>query len=163
MKTTLNMNAPLDTLDRTELKAELAVQTQESYQQLARGVKYLRFGPIATTIASNAFSLDGSGAPGGSLGPREGFMWSVRRLVITGLGTGTSPDVVNIYRGNPAGIPVWQLNGNSFGTTFGKGELVLLGGEVLSFANSGTIAATGQVTFSGDLVEVPAEEFFKIV
>ena len=164
MKTKLELGAQLDTLNRGELRDELATQSQEIYRQFARGVKYLRFGPYATTIASAAFSFDGSSAgQNAQLGPREGFVWSVRRLVVTGLGTGTTPDVVNIYRGNPSGIPVWQLNGNSFGTTFGKGELLLMPGEVLSFANSGSVTATGQVTFSGDVLECAAEEIFKIV
>lgn len=164
MKTRLELGANLETLTKGEIKDELACQTQEIYRQFARGVKYLRFGPYAQTIASNAFSFDGSSAgQNSSLGPREGFIWSVRRILVTGLATGVTPDVVNIYRGNPSGVPVWQLNGNSFGTTFGKGELLLLPGEVLSFANSGSVTATGQVTFSGDILECAAEEIFKIV
>lgn len=161
MKTVLELGASLDTLTRDELSEELARQTQDAYRQLARGVKYMRFGPVATTIASSAFSLDGTGHP--QLGPREGFVWSIRRLLITGLTSSATPDVVNIYRNGPTGIPVWQLNGNSFGVTFGKCEFLLLPGEALSIANSGTIAATGQVTISGDLVEAAAEEIFKLV
>lgn len=161
MKTDLALGATIDTLDKGELRQELATQTQEAYAQLARGVKYLRFGPVATTVANSAFTFDGSQA--GNLGPREGFVWTIRRLLVTGLGTGTTPDVINFYRGPASGIPLWQLNGNSFGATFGKCELLLLPGEYLSFASSGTIAATGQITVSGDLVEAAAEEIFKLI
>lgn len=164
MRSTLELGAQLDTLDRGELRSELAAHAQERYQQFARGIKYLRFGPFTTPIASNAFSLDGTGAgQNRSIGPREGFIWSVRRITVTGLTTGTTPDVANLFRGNPSGIPVWQFNGNNFAYTFGKTELLLLAGEVLSLANQGNITATGNVTISGDLLEVPAEEIFKLL
>lgn len=160
MKTKLELGASLDTLNRGELKDELANQTQEIYRQFARGCKYLRFGPVPTTITSSAFSFDGSQSSGN--GPREGFVWSIRRLMVTGLTSGPTPDTINFYRGTPGGIPLWQLNGNNFGETFGKMELLLLGGEVLSWNSVGTIAATGQITVSGDILEVAAEEIFKL-
>lgn len=164
MKTQLQIGSTIDTMDRSEFRAEIREWSQENERNKARSVKYLRFGPFATSVASNAFSFNGSSAGQNSrLGPREGFLWTIRRLVVTGLATGTTPDIVNVYRGEPAGIPVWQLNGNSFGTTFGKGELLLLGGEFLSFANSGNITSTSQITFSGDVLEVASEEFYKIV
>lgn len=164
MKTTLELGAQLDTLNAAELQQALDMQTQNWFRQYARGVKYMRFGPFTATIASSAFSFDGSGAgQNAATGPREGFVWTIRRLLATGLGTGATPDVINFYRNQATGIPVWQLNGNSFGVTFGKGEMVLLPGETLSFANSGTVTATGTVTVSGDVFEVPGEEIYKLV
>jgi hypothetical protein len=160
VRTELQIGAQLETLTRGELSSELAAQTQEIYRQQARGCKYMRLAPAQATIASNAFSLDGTQTSG--LGPREGFVWTIRRLAVAGLTAGTTPDVVNIYRNSPTGLPVWQLNGNNWGTTFGKCELLLLGGETLSIASLGTIAATGKVTLTGDLLEVPAEEIFKL-
>lgn len=161
MKTTFDIGAPFETLTQGELRDELTRVEQERIRQYARGIKYMRFGPVAVTIASNAFSIDGTSLP--DMGPRDGFIWSIRRILVTGLATGATPDVVNLYRNKPSGIPVWQLNGNTFGTTFGKTELLLLGGETLSIANSGSITATGQVTLSGDALEVPAEEIVKLL
>lgn len=164
MLTTLQLGAPLETLTSSELEDILARQAQAWYRQYALGIKYLRFGPFSAAIASSAFTFDGSGAgQNAQLGPRPGFIWSIRRLLVTGLGTGASPDVINFYRNEPSGTPVWQLNGNSFGVTFGKCEMLLLDGETLSFANSGTITATGNVTVSGDVLEVAAEEIYKLV
>lgn len=160
MKTVLELGAPLETLTGDELKDALDVQTQNYFRQYARGMKYLRMSPAQATIAAGAFSFDGSSATG--YGPREGFVWTIRRLVVTGLATGTTPDVINFYRGTPGvGSPLWQLNGNSFGSTFGKCEMLLLGGEVLSFANSGATTATGKVTVTADVLEVAAEELYK--
>lgn len=164
MKTILELGAQLDTLDAKELENALARQSQEWFRQHARGIKYLRFGPYAATIAANAFSFDGSGAAqNAATGPRDGFVWSIRRLLVTGLGTGATPDVINFYRNRTTGTPIWQLNGNSFGQTFGKCEMLLLSGETLSFANSGSVTATGTVTVSGDVIEVAAEEIYKLV
>lgn len=159
MLTKFDIGAPIDTLTRGELSDELANHAQEWFRQLARGVKYLRFGPVAATIANSAFTLTGSTT---GLGPREGFVWSIRRVTVWGLTTGVTPDVANLYRNQSSGVPVWQFNGNNFAYTFGKCELLLLPGEHLSLANSGTIAATGSISLSGDLLEAPAEEIFKL-
>lgn len=160
MQTRFEIGAPLETLTKTELDSSLAGAAQNEFRQFARSVKYLRFGPVSTTIASSAFSLDGSTT---ALGPREGFVWSIRRITVTGLTTGATPDVANLYRNQPRGTPVWQFNGNNFIYTFGKTELLLEPGETLALANLGTIAATGTVTISGDYLEVAAEEIFKLL
>lgn len=160
MKTQLELGATLETLTRDELSQELAAQTQQFFAQYARGMKYMRFGPISATATGGVLSFDGSGVPGA--GPRGGYVWSVRRIAFTGLTTGTTPDLVNLYRSQPTGTPVWQFNGNNWAYTFGKTEMLLMGGETLSFASTGTFAATGQITMSGDLLEVPAEEIFKL-
>lgn len=160
MLTRFEIGAPLETLTKGELDSSLAAAAQNEFRQFARSVKYLRFGPVATAIASSAFSLDGTAA---DIGPREGFVWSLRRITVTGLTTGATPDIANLYRNRAGGIPVWQFNGNNFIYTFGKTELLLLGGETLSLVNVGTIAATGSVTISGDCLEVAAEEIFKLL
>lgn len=160
MKTILQLGAPMETLTQGELHTELAAVSQEIFRQFGRGVKYLRFGPTPATIVSSAFTIDGSAQNG--LGPRTGFCWAVRRITVWGLTSGITPDVANLYRNQTAGIPVWQFNGNNFAYTFGKLEMLLLPGEYLSLVNSGTIAATGQVTISGDVLEVAAEEVSKI-
>lgn len=161
MKTQLELGATLDTLTREELSQELNTVAQTYFQQFGRGIKYLRFGPVAVKISGNAFSLDGTSTSG--LSPREGFSWSILRVTVSGLATGATPDLANLYRNQPGGIPVYQFTGNNFVGLFSKFQLVLLPGETLSLANSGSIAATGSVTISGDVLEVAAEEMSKIV
>lgn len=161
MKTQLELGATLDTLTRDELSQELHSVAQTYFQQFGRGIKYLRFGPVATKIAANAFSLDGTSTIG--LSPREGFAWLVLRITVSGLATGATPDLANLYRNQPGGIPIYQFSGNNFVGLFSKFQNVLLPGETLSLTNSGTIAATGSVTISGDVLEVAAEEMSKVV
>lgn len=161
MRTTLELGGVFDTLTRDELHEELTETAQTYFQQYARGVKYLRMPTASATIASNAFTIDGTSGP--TLGPRTGYIWTFRRLAVTGLGTGTTPDVANLYRNNTSAPPVWQFNGNNFVYTFGKTEMLLLPGETLSLTNLGSVTATGTIYLSGDLIEVAAEELFKLV
>ena len=120
----------------------------------------MRLPVLRGTIASSAVTLGiTKGQP--PVGPESGYVWSLRRLIVTGLTSGASPDVVNLYANDAfAGPPLWQFNGNNFGYTFGFGELVIQSGETLALQNSGTIAATGTVTLSGELDEAPAEKYF---
>jgi len=164
MRQTLDIGAEIDMLDAGELDTVLSQHYQRWLQNAARSVKYSRFGPAGAAVASSAVTFDGSGnGQNTGVGPREGFAWSIKRLAVAGLTSGTSPDVVNLYRNQPSGSPIWQFNGNNFAYTFGKGEMLLLPGETLSFASVGTLAATGKVTISGDFAQVAAEEIFKVL
>lgn len=160
MRTQLELGAQLETLTRGELSEELAAQTQQFFAEYARGQKYMRFGPFGTTVANSAVSFDGSQTQG--TGPRGGYVWSIRRLDFHGLTEATTPDIVNLTRNDPNGRPIWQFNGNNWAYTFGKTEMLLFPGETLSFINVGTIAATGQITMAGDILEVPAEQIYKL-
>lgn len=166
MRTRLELGSELDVLDRQELDDTLSKHAQAWERSLARSVKYLRFGPLGAKVASAAVTFDGSGnGQNGAAGPREGYVWCIRRMAVNGLATGATPDVVNLFRNQTSGTAIWQFNGNNFAYTFGKGEMLLLPGETLSFTNSGTIAAaTGTlITISGDYIEAAAEEAWKIL
>ncbi len=158
MKTILQPGGTIDTLNREELHHELAGVSQEFFRQFGKGVKYLRFGPYATNVSNSSFTIHGSQG----IGPREGFVWSIRRITVWGLTSGVTPDVANLYRSSTSAPPVWQFNGNNFAYTFGKLEMMLLPGETISLLSSGTIAATGQISIGGDVLEIAAEEVSKI-
>ena len=156
-----DLGTTFETLTQDELGQELHRAAQISQQEMARSVKYMRFGPFSTSVASNAFKFDGTTL---GIGPREGFVWTIRRMSIDGLNSGATPDIANIYRNNVGTGPrVWQFNGNNFAYTFGKTELLLLGGETVSLVSAGSIAATGTILWSADYLEVAAEEIFKLL
>jgi len=131
-------------------------------RERARGYKWMRLPTtLSGLIASSAIQL--GVAKGQVCGPEQGYAWTLRRLIVTGLTTGTTPDVVNLFLNDRfSGPPIWQFNGNNFGYTFGRSEMVLMPGDTLSLQNVGTIAATGTVTLSGELEEVPAEMLYKV-
>lgn len=158
MEAILQPGGTIDTLNREELHHELAGISQEFFRQFGKGVKYLRFGPFATNVINSSFIIHGSQG----IGPREGFAWAIRRITVWGLTSGVTPDIANLFRTSMSGPPIWQFNGNNFAYTFGKLEMMLLPGEHISLVNSGTIAATGQISISGDVLEIAAEEISKI-
>jgi hypothetical protein len=143
-------------------RAEIAQIVQDQQREMLRGVKWMRLPVMQGTVASSAIKLgDETGAP---VGPEQGYAWSITRIVVDGLTTGATPDIVNMYRNSATSQPpLWQFNGNNFGYTFGLGQIVLMSGDALKFVNSGTIAATGLIRATGELVEVPAEMMGKLV
>jgi len=148
--------------NREENRADVAAVMDARELVQARGVKWMRLPELTGTASGSALNLDEShGVP--VVGPESGYAWSLRRIVVDGMTTGATPDVLNMYRNSTGGAPLWQFNGNNFGYTFGRLEMVLMSGDTLKFASVGTFAATGRIRVSGELVEVPAEMLWKLV
>jgi hypothetical protein len=152
----IKAGAKLNLLTKDELDHSLKEAEAREVAAL-RGVDDERF-MLVGTVASSALTLGdpSTGSVGGIIaGPREGYVWVIKHLVIEGLtASATGPDVMNVYRNART---IWQLNGNVFCQTFGKGEIVLKPGEVMYFKNSGSLAATGQITAHGTAWSCPAE------
>ena len=149
------------------LRDELAENRRQEQAGQVAGVKYFRLPVLYATPASGTVVLGQSWAgqsyTGQIIGPNSGYAWSIRRLAAGGLGTGTSPDVLNIYRNGTGQPAVWQLNGNNWGYSFGPTELLLLPGENLIGVSVGSLVATGQITLTGDANEVPQAMIGRLV
>ena len=153
-----HLSARFDTLQRS---VDRAAKAQEEAQQFlmeqARGVKAIRL-PVEQAAGANPFSM------GGDVGtlnvsPEQGYVWSLRHLIIEGLtASASAPDVVNIRRSSAQGQLIWQLNGNQFAQTWGRGEVVLFAGETLFYQSVGTFAATGTIKAYGMAEQVPGEK-----
>lgn len=161
----LSAGATIDLLTKGEMDDSLAKAAQAAEYEKLRGIKWMRLPETLTGKgASSKLSLGvDQGQP--ALGPRSGYAWVFKRLVVNGLTSGAggaTPDVVNLYHDGETGVPMWQFNGNNFGYTFGKLEVTLMGGETLALASVGTFAATGQITLGGELIECPAELLAKL-
>lgn len=127
------------------------------YEKL-KGIKVLNLPQLQGTASGGTLKLGYGSVP---VGPKAGYIWSVSRLVVAGLATGTTPDIVNFYvNHDSAAVPLWQLNGNSFGETFGKLQMVLFGGDFLLC--TGTITSTSTITVGGTVIEIPAEMVGKL-
>jgi hypothetical protein len=147
----------IDVPSRAEISAIVSEQLRATY----RGVKWMRLPVMTGTPANSAVSIgDLTNLP---TGPEQGYAWSVRRIVVDGMTSGATPDVINMYRNFATGQPpLWQFNGNNFGYTFGPLEIVLLSGDAIKFVSVGTFAATGTIRVTGEVVEVPAEMLPKL-
>lgn len=151
----LSAGAEIDLLTKDEVDSALRDAEERELVALA-GIKPFRFQMFAS-VASSAVTIGdpSTGNVGGVLtAPEQGFVWVVKHLVVEGLTSGATPDVVNIYR---SGRIIWQLNGNQFAQTWGSGQIILNPGESLYVKSTGTVAATGQITVHGTIWEVPAQ------
>jgi hypothetical protein len=146
------------------------LQAMEAERAREAGIKPIRLAPIIGT-GSASLVMGGDTQPLHS--PQEGMVWAVRELIVEGLATGASPDIINIWRRGskpPAGIPFvsplgqffWQLNGNQFAQTWGYGEKLLWPGEALLYSAGAVFAATGQIVAHGIVENVPGQMVGKL-
>src|SRR5271154_6344338 len=122
-KVKLDVGATVDFLNKDELDGIMGKYHREA-QEIERtklaGLKYMRLPRLFATPASGTVALGEAWDANGTaqlytdqrLGPSSGYVWSIRRLAVSGLGTGTSPDLLSIYRNSKNFDPIWQLNGN---------------------------------------------------
>ena len=162
---TIQGGAKIEIPQRDEIKTDMAAALAEAQQRdAARGWKWMRLPAILTgTPASSALNI--GIATGIVLGPDQGYAWSLRRLVVLGLTTGATPDVVNLQLHGGTAVnqpPLWQFNGNNFGYTFGRLEMVLRPGDRLNLVSVGTITSTSRIVLGGELEEAPAEMLYKL-
>lgn len=160
-KIALKAGAELDVLSQGELEQTLARDLARREIARLRGIKHMRLPLLIGFAAAGKLSL-GVEHGGTSVGPQEGYRWAITRLVVTGLASGASPDVVNFYLNSAAGPVFWTLTGNQYAQTFGKGQLTMYGGDTLAVASSGTFSSASQIIVSGEAWETPAELFGKL-
>jgi hypothetical protein len=160
MKTKLELHAELDILNKNELDTSLTSQFDRYERAKAAGETYVRF-KMTGLVAAAAVTIPAAGA---RYGPADGYCWSLRRITIGGLTGGAAPDFLNMFFGDGTeDVPEWQFNGQNFAYTFGKGQLTMLGGETLVFANAGALTATGIISVRGEGSQVPAEMIYKVI
>jgi hypothetical protein len=151
-KFTLKANAELDLLTQSELDESLRKWHDQETARLS-GLKPVRLALVTGKAASSALTMGGdTGAQ--LVTPESGYVWSIRHLVIEGMTAGTTPDVMNVVRN---GRIVWQLNGNQFAQTWGRGEILLNAGETLQYVSVGTFNSTATIIAHGLATEVPAQ------
>jgi len=151
----LKVGARLDLLNQRELDQSLGKYMARSPYQAVSLVR------MPLLIATGANPLTMGGDSGTVLHtPDQGYGWTVRHLVIEGMTTGATPDVMNILRN---GRIIWQLNGNQFAQTWGRGEIILMPGETLQYQSVGTFNATGRIIIHGASWQVPTELLAELV
>lgn len=172
-----DVGAEFDTLTKDELDG--ALRDRDARQRSAlRGIKPgmnlppLQGFPVAGVLDiggdANTSQVAGSfaGQPAWSghiVGPAQGNAWSIRRLAVSGLTTGATPDIVNLILYGHDRDAQWQFNGNNFAYTFGRGELPVRAGEGLRLVSVGAFAATGLIRLTGSLDQAPAEMFAELI
>lgn len=158
-KVALHAGAEIDILSPGELREELARDFTLREVARLRGIKHLEIPQFLIGKASGSAISLGVDKGNPAVGPLSGFIWSIQALVVTGLQSGATPDIVNIYKNTTTtGGPIfWSFDGNHFGATFGRLQRTMKGGDTLTLVNSGTFNSTSQIILSGEVLEIPAE------
>ncbi len=129
---------------------------RERVMERLRGIKIIRL-PLINVTGANPLLIQGDQF---QQGPDQGYVWSLQLLVIEGLTRGATPDTVQITR---QGRIIWELNGNQYAQTWGKGAQILYNGEFLGYQSVGTFVSTSKIIIHGAAWEVPAEEIGKLL
>jgi len=185
-KVKLDVGATVDFLNKDELDDALTEYQKKAqaveYEKL-RGVKYIRAPRIQGTVYNGTIgnaggTMFGAGTLYATLGgppwgPLQGYSWSVRRIAVGGLcnaNSGTTADVVGIYRNTNTSPLMAQLTANTPVVTFPTLGLVVHGGDSLLLGHVGSLAgANGYGTLVStyiaadfDVIEVPTEMLGKL-
>lgn len=161
-KQKIQAGATLDTVTSKELSDALGAHLRSWVAETTVGGRFTRFSAVGT-VASSAVSIGGAST---DLGPGPGFVWDVRRLRITSSsGTITPADIFGVFINDPgpastvarsddtvASQRMWNWNGN----------VVLYPGDNLLITNIGTLATTGGLTVSGQVLELPLTLAWKL-
>jgi len=143
-------------INKDEMKEVLQTVQKDWFAQVARGGRYPRFS-AAATIASNAFTIDGTERDYERMGPAEGFVWAVQRLAVHGLTTytegtlDTEPVALYLNDTGPSSLIHPALVGYH---DFSQTQLVMYPGDTLVIVGE-DLTATGQVTVTGQAHELP--------
>lgn len=158
MKTQIKAGAELDTLNKDELHAVLRTVTADWFNQVSRGDRYRRFSAQGT-IAAGALTIGGAEQLDNVLGPKEGFVWAVKRVALYGLTTYdtetpavfSEPVRLHINDEGPASLVHPAVQGYQ---GFNTDELVLYPGDTLLAVGAG-LTGTGIITLTGQARELP--------
>lgn len=150
-KAKLSAGAEIETISKSEMHEALHAANKSWFQEIARGDTYRRVSSD-DTIAAGAITIGGADQRE-LIGPKEGFVWSVKRITYK-LSVGT--ERLGLYIND-------QSNRNAvnealpFYYGFGSDELVLYGGESLLLTNTTALTSVGQVVVSMQVRELPQQ------
>lgn len=153
---------PLDILTKQELESAMATKVDDVMREQLRGVKPIRVGQTGTGSTDGSGNIAETLVPG--VRPREGYVWTVRRVSCGIGGTGK----IQLWWGetgassNP-GHFIGLLDVAVGFVTFSRGAFLLNNGESLAVTATGLSALNSQFTIAVQALEVPSEMVGKIV
>lgn len=158
-KVKLELGAELDMLTKPELDASL--HASGGWQrEAALGMRHVNLPRLFGNVSAGAISFDGGQTEGQPYcGPGSGFYWKIIRVSVDGL---ASTDQVKLWKGSPGSRFITWIAYQPGVYHPGSLGLVLRPSEFLSISGTG-LAATGQVTLTGEAVSVPGELMWKLL
>lgn len=148
----LALDATLETTSPDEFETILRraqIDAEERELARARAIAWIRL-PVLQGLASGGVLRIGQNQQ--ITGPRDGFLWQIRRLCVQGLATN---DQVGIYWDDFGKPPEWILTAANPQAAFGKYQLTMREGTTMLVGNIGTFASTAQINVVGEVIELP--------
>lgn len=153
----IQAGATFETTSPKEVAELTKAAYSDSFQEMARGVKPMRF-EATGTVATAAVTIPQAQGGQLGLGPSQGFVWRVDRVSVYGLASG---DVLQVHRTVADGTAFIGNIPASTGYLDVPEAPLLYGGEFLVVVGS-SLTATGQLILNGEGVEVPSFMLWKI-
>lgn len=155
----LKANADVDLINKDELHEVFAHhvgQVQHWFQEMARGFSTARFYADGVP-ATGVISMPSPGQE--TVGPNEGFAWSVQRVSAFGLGTS---DVLNIFRNDTSAAN--YIGSMTVNNPYHPGEkgFIIRSGERLIFTGT-DLTATADIVVNGEALEVSELDLYKVL
>lgn len=155
MKTRLALNAEIDVLNKGEM--EDALSRHNAWErEAAFGLRHQDLPKQIGVISGGNLAIGADQPDQQPCGPKSGWYWGVKRVSVDGLAAG---DAVKLYTGSK--FVCWITDQPGY-VTFGKGCLVLRGGDFLRITGTGLTAA-GPVEVYGETDSVPGPLSWKIL
>lgn len=152
----------IDAVTKKELHDALGMHLRSWMAETAIGGRFARFASMGT-ITSGAVAIGGANAP--DLGPAPGFVWDVRRLRVSSAGTINIADIFGVYINDP-GPAALVARSDDLGVAqrawTWAGNVVLYPGDNLLVQNVNALVSIGQLTVSGQVLELPVGLAWKL-
>lgn len=151
-KVKLEVGVDIETTSPGEFDSILRTAQIDAEQRELERVRAISWGSLPQLQGVAVAGVLSLGGGQQITGPREGFVWQVRRLCVSGLATN---DLIGIYLDATVKPPQWTLSAAVPQATFGKFQLTVREGQTILVANIGTFASTVQINVTGEYVAVP--------
>lgn len=159
MKVKIQAGAELDTISPEEMRKELELFGKSWFSEISKGDRYKRISASVQADSSGDFALGGSSALGGYLGPAEGFIWSVKRLMLAEPFDDTT-QTANLYINDASPASQVRTFTDAY-LPFTSDSLVLMPGETL-LVTSVNVTASTYYTLTGQVHEMPLSLLWRL-
>jgi hypothetical protein len=150
MKIKIQAGAELDIATPDEVRREIQAVRTSWMAEVAKGDRFINFYAGSTPAAGSVTIGDLAEE---IIGPREGFVWAIKRLSVVGYDPSPGTDSLALYKGDvatPSATIIAKLLRDQF---FSGSEIVLYPGDTL--LASGTVAAATKIWLTGQARELP--------
>jgi hypothetical protein len=152
----ITANADIDLLTKEEVAEVLSGWMAE----IARGVRFRNFSG-QTVLAGGVYTIGLSGQD--PIGPREGFLWSVVRISVSGAGVAAAgTDLYSVFDSEVSPSKL-VASGLTRGKEWNTGGFVLDGGSQLVVSGVGTGTAGAPVVVAGQAIEIPVQLAWRLL